>query len=757
MSSTDVNDWEYNKLFIVNESKDAKVTLHIYRPSLPISFTSKIIQPNEKYLYHEKKAFKYKLVAIFDGKQKKKEFPGPLELIGDTLIRITESLECIEENFDDYPQEKRICLRKMHLKNELPHTNGQLNLYSILDLNMEDVRKLKKDDQKKAIEKAFRSKIRIWHPDKNYGDWEIAVQIISAKETLVNDDRRARYHNEADYDKGWLSPKRYKAIFWPDCYSEDQNDAYWRRIGLAFVSLFGLALSGAVLTALTAGAAAPAAVVCGAIFGGGLAGSGFLSGMHTVSKNSVVNEFEAKSWLLKAGIGFLGGAVTGAVAVGITTGVVGIGSGALESGAVTLGQYAGIGAASGASGGAASSLASDVARKFVDGEDVTLKEFLGHAVAGAVIGAATGTLGGMVTKAVVNGQTTAGSVALEGEVVEQAVILPGAKRMLYPLTQSITRKLTESGTEAVMGTAADVIEERLDDSVENQNPIEHVKNRAMRVAGKTVISCSVDVGAACIKHAINEQKIMEEMKGKRFKTSDEKQKFRRIIRHKASVKENEHRINWYKARGCYKPIVETDKPREQISQSNRATGNVPEEEQDKKEEKEEEEDDGCNVTSEQGATQESQKATFRYISSGAWFSKMIVTFLFHGEEIKKEVSSSGEIVKVPADARQVKVRFQVSRPSWGDIMKYDRFKKIWCKHDRETDDDVMNPRCPFKGMREQCQKIRKRLEPQICEPHVFYYEKPPLERTFSISGNLWWEAVTRVSDENDEETGEGID
>ena len=37
---------------------------------------------------------------------------------------------------------------------------------------------------------------------------------------------------------------------------------------------------------------------------------------------------------------------------------------------------------------------------------------------------------------------------------------------------------------------------------------------------------------------------------------------------------------------------------------------------------------------------------------------------------------------------------------------------------------------------------------------MFRYKEPPLQRTFTISGNLWREAVMRVGDENHEETGE---
>ena len=100
---------------------------------------------------------------------------------------------------------------------------------------------------------------------------------------------------------------------------------------------------------------------------------------------------------------------------------------------------------------------------------------------------------------------------------------------------------------------------------------------------------------------------------------------------------------------------------------------------------------------------------------------MLVNYLLNGEPIEKEKSGSGRIIKVPLTATDVEVKFQVCCPRWGDVMKYDRFEEKWCKPD---------------------------------EPHVFRYEKPPLQRTFTISGNLGWEAVMRVSDEYLEETNE---
>ena len=100
---------------------------------------------------------------------------------------------------------------------------------------------------------------------------------------------------------------------------------------------------------------------------------------------------------------------------------------------------------------------------------------------------------------------------------------------------------------------------------------------------------------------------------------------------------------------------------------------------------------------------------------------MLVNYLLNGEPIEKEASGSGRIIRVPLTATDVEVKFQVSRPLWGDVMKYDRFEKKWCKPD---------------------------------EPHVFRYEKPPLERTFTVGGNLRWEKVMRVSDEYHEGTNE---
>ena len=110
----------------------------------------------------------------------------------------------------------------------------------------------------------------------------------------------------------------------------------------------------------------------------------------------------------------------------------------------------------------------------------------------------------------------------------------------------------------------------------------------------------------------------------------------------------------------------------------------------------------------------------KYISEGAWTSRMIVSFFLDGKKTTQQVSGSGKFVTIPSRARDIEVKFQVRRPFWGDVMKYNRFKEAWF---------------------------------QPYEPHVFGYEKPT-NRTFTISGNLWWEAVMGVTDEHHDETKE---
>ncbi|KAJ7340087.1 hypothetical protein OS493_002813 [Desmophyllum pertusum] len=713
-----MDEEKYKSLLIVNESSDADITLYIY-PSWDficwLSVESKIIKPNDKYLHRSDKKFKFELVARFedkDDKRQKKILRKPEIWVEDKLLKISESLDITEGKLADFPQEKRVCLRKIQRDKEVKTTNGRRNLYEILGLDMKQVRKMTKEEQVEAIKKGFHKQIHRWHPDRNFGDDENAKEIIMAHDILLDEEKRARYHNEADYDGGWLSLKRYKAIFRPECFSEEQKRAYRDRMIMFAVSL-GITIGGVILTVCTAGLATPALVATGAVLGGGLTGAGLQSLQHTVNRKSVVDECKMKEWALKGGIGFLGGAVTGGAAAGITAGVAGLGSAAMESAVVTAGQYVGIGAATGAVGGVSSSLASDAGRKFVDGEEVTCKQALGHAVIGAAVGATAGVAGGAVTKSVVGAHTSAASANLEAEIGEQVVILTGARRLGNTLVRGIPRVLTENGTEAVMGTVAQIAEERLDDSVENQSPGEHLVKGIKNVATSTAIGLAQEGGGALASHAWNEIKVTKRVY-KEHKTpliDDEahtsvgvskKHITRDKVRHDLSNENNEHLIKVRHMKTTYEQL-DNDEPStdEPIPRLNTIFEVGPDE------------SDAVHDPAEDGH--------IKYISEGAWISKMIVIYFLDRKKHTQEVSGSGKYVTIPSKATRIEVRFQVRRPFWGDIMKYDRVKKCWCQPD---------------------------------EPHVFRYKTPPPLRTFTISGNLWWEAVMRVSDEYHEETEE---
>ena len=756
-----MSDEQYKSLLIVNESKDASITLYIYGSRnfvRWISSRSKIILPGGKYLYRSKDSFKFELVARFKDKSKKKLLK-PKTWVADILLKVTEDLGLTEGKLEDFPSEKRVCLRKLQRDKELNTTSGKRNLYAILGLDMDQIRRMPGEEQKEAIKKGFREQIKRWHPDKNFGDEDNAKEIIRAHEILLDDEMRARYHNEADYHKGWLSRSRWRAIFNPERFTIEQKEAYKKRMKFLFVSL-AIAAGGIALTFATAGLAAPAVVAAGGVLGGAMTGAGLQSLQHTVNEKSVVTgEFSAKQWALKAGIGFVSGAAIGGAAVGITAGVAGLGSSAMESAAVTTGQYMGIGAGTGAVGGAVSSIASDAGRKFVDGEEVTLKQAVCHVALSAFIGAVAGTAGGAITKAFVSGETSATTANIKVEVGEQIAILTGARRLVKVLAKNIPRALTKSGTEAVMQTAGQFVVERLDDSVENQSLGQHLVKGA-RKTPKVGVRESV---TGLLSEAKNKIKVSKRVK--KYSNDDKSGRLgnKRVERLKISLENNEHLVK-YEESSCsatYQPLV----PSEQMDPPsaneyvnpvvdidgevglNDSRGQVKHERfEENKEHLIKLGESACSptnqplesdqllenetsplpVVSEEACVLEEHESDqledmeIKYISEGAWTSRMIVSFFLDGKEKKKIVSGSGQFVTIPSRAKDIEVKFQVRRPFWGDVMKYNRFREAWFR--------------PY-------------------EPHVFRYDKPT-NRTFTISGNLWWEAVMGVTNEYHDETKE---
>ena len=209
-------------LLIINKSSEAHLKLKLYVSCDPVCFmphTSKEIKPNGKLFYTSEWGCKLELAAVLkDPKQPKKVLLKPQQWVGKKYVRITESLDVIEDDLSNYPEEEKEGLRKMNRDKELGLTSdGRRNFYHILRLDMDEVRKLSQNNQDKEIARAFLSELQIWHPDHN-GDGDVAMvrELIMAYSILKNREKRARYNNLADYDKGWLSGKRFKAVFWPE-------------------------------------------------------------------------------------------------------------------------------------------------------------------------------------------------------------------------------------------------------------------------------------------------------------------------------------------------------------------------------------------------------------------------------------------------------------------------------------------------------------------------------------------------------------
>ena len=187
--------------------------------------------------------------------------------------------------------------------------------------------------------------------------------------------RQARNRNELDYDKGGLLKR--KAILSPECRTEEQKNAFRRRIGMSLLSGV-IVMGGTAINLGTNGAASRVVVVLKAVLGQGLKVTGNLSWKHTVSKKSVLDGCDGKAWSKKVALGCIGGVV-----IGITTLVVSPlpFSKSVVRSATTSIFWIG------------SSVISDAAKVLVDKEKVTWKESVFHVFYEGVLGAALGVAG----------------------------------------------------------------------------------------------------------------------------------------------------------------------------------------------------------------------------------------------------------------------------------------------------------------------------------------------------------------------------
>lgn len=436
-------------LVIRNESAKAQVNLNLFTTwdvVCWLPYTSKTIEPNTTFLYSSDKDCKFELVARLEDKQPKKILLKPQQWIEDRLIRITDSLDIEVDNLAKYPQEKKECIRKMQRDEELESHGEGRNLYNILRLDMGQVRAMSKEEQDKEIRTAFIRELRIWHPEFNDdGDKGIVREVIMAHDILQDREKRARYHNIADYDSGWLSVKRFKAVFWPECETIEQRLAWIKRMGLLALSA-GLTIGGIVGVVLTAGFSSPWFV------------TSIMGGLHSlqqaISKEAIADGCDVKKWLIKTGIGYILAVMPGGTAIGVAL---------LESTALKVGEFLVCRAAIGALGGAVPSLIFDASKKFVDGQDITCKQVIGHAAVAATAGAVAAMTGVAVTRAMAGNKTASVSATLEGAIGEPAP----QQSEVRSLAQRSASPLAAKSAKVVIETAADFTEKHLEDSMEN--------------------------------------------------------------------------------------------------------------------------------------------------------------------------------------------------------------------------------------------------------------------------------------------------
>ena len=488
---------------------------------------------------------------------------------------------------------------------------------------MDKVRAMSKDEQDKEILRAFLREIQILHPEHNEdGDTEIVLELILAYDTLKDREKRARYNNLADYDKGWLSGKRFKAVFWPDCETMAQRLAWLKRMGLLALSA-GLAVGGIVSVVLTAGFTSP--LLSCTIMGG------IDSLRECISKEAVVDGCDVGKWLMSTGVGYLLAFLPGGAAIGAAL---------LESAALSVAELTGIRIAISAGCAIVSSLGADAKKRFIDGEKITVKQALGHAACKCATAVAATLAGGAAAAKAMrhSTQTTSKAANLVQEVkdtVEKASPLPATNIQPAIETASVKSSIIPSN---LVGAA---------DEIGEQSP--SVTEQAKRLLKHTPVAPLIKgVTKAMITQA-------GEFAEKHLDDVDEFQEtisslplYEVVIEKALELSDNLENLS---SEGedipvgseCTREAVDTRGPKK------------------------------CkNLKTKSGI--------FKHISKGWWYngsSKMVVSYLLYGQRFTREVRGNGKQIEIPCLAKKIDVHFEIFGLTWRTISRYDRFKRCW--------------------------------------------------------------------------------
>ena len=451
--TTSAKSPDYHSILIKNETISSTVYLFVY-PSWDslcwISYKTKSIPAKRSYFYTSTSSFKYEL-RIKTGMVKRKIILHPSLWTKNERLLITESGEVVENDLSECPQELLLCARQNNKDDVTRTTEEGRDLYVILDIDIKEVRKKSKEEQDAMIKKAYHKKMLLYHPDRNpdVADSSICQEIIMAYSILGDREKRARYHDITDYNGGWLSISRWKALFKPEAHGSGET---LKRIGLLFFSA-GLTACGVFLSAMVPGL--PVLVGIGsAVLGSATVGAGINGAITLVDFETINKGVNFDKVLKSCAIGGCFGVLAGGSALGIAASSVG--EICLPLGRMVVsGQLVKL-AATGTTAGALSSVSSDVNKVVVEGKDVSLKKAAGNAIKGAVIGGVAGAAGGMFTKGV--SKASAAAEKVEGKGIKKAGKLLVGKAVKHA---DLLGKAAEKTGKEALNYGVTVAEEKL--------------------------------------------------------------------------------------------------------------------------------------------------------------------------------------------------------------------------------------------------------------------------------------------------------
>ena len=464
------NRVRYKSLLVKNDAH-CQVTINFYHNWDVVCWlphASNVIMPRTRFSLSQKKGCRIELIARFesDSVKGKKVLSKPQAWANDQSIRITDNLDvemnsltteekesCLRKKNREKEsclrkknREKESCLRKKNREEELASLQGGCNLYNILRLNIKEVRAMAKEEQDEEIKKAFHREIKIWHRYCNpSGDDDIVREVIMAYEILGNREKRARYNNMADYDSGWLSMRRFKAIFFPECETMEQRLAWIKRMGLLALSV-GVAVGGIVAVVLTAGIASP--FVVPAVVGG-------VKALATVmSREAVLDGCDVQKWLLSTGIEYLIAFIPGGAAIGLA---------ALEGTLISVAEVKAIRTAVACGSAMVASLVEDAKKKFDRATEA----------------AGTSLVGGAVSKGLPTATQKAAATSLSDEAAKEPISPVPNQTKLSSTTQRLGKKvlvsLAENVPKMLCEEAAEAVEKKIAQNVaENKGSVEQI-------------------------------------------------------------------------------------------------------------------------------------------------------------------------------------------------------------------------------------------------------------------------------------------